>query len=108
MVVVVDGNQVAKLQVTSSGGSLAGNTLHSAAITEEGVGVVVNKVVAGLVEDGGSVGLADGETDGVGETLAKRTSGDLNAGGVVRLGVARSDGVDLLWKVNWLMMIGAN
>jgi hypothetical protein len=95
VVVVVEGDQVAELEVTGSGGSLGGNTLHGAAITEEAVGVVVDKLVAGLVEGGSSLALGHGETDGVGETLAEGTSGDLNAGGVVGLGVTRGLGVDL-------------
>ena len=96
VVVVVDHDEVTELQVTSSTGGLTGNTLHCATITEEAVGVVVNQVVVWLVEDGGSVGLGDSETDGVGETLTKRTSGDLNAWCVVRFWVTRCDAVDLL------------
>ena len=98
MVVIVDGNQVAKLEVTSHRGSLAGNTLHSAAITEEHVGVVVEKLEAGLVEDTAGVSLSHCETNSVGETLAKRTSSDLNTGGVVSLGVTGGDAVELLLK----------
>jgi hypothetical protein len=95
VVVVVEGDQVAELEVTGSGGSLRGNTLHGAAITEEAVGVVVDKLIAGLVEGGSGLTLSHGETNGVGETLAERTSGDLNAGGVVGLRVTRSLAVDL-------------
>ena len=98
MVVIVDGNEVSELQVTGSGGSLAGNTLHSATITEEHVDVVVDQLVAGLVEDGGGVLLSNGETDGIGETLTKRASGDLDTGGVVGLGVTGCDAVDLLQR----------
>jgi hypothetical protein len=96
VVVIVDGNEVSELQVTGSGGGLAGNTLHSATITEEHVHVVVDQLVAGLVEDGGGVLLGDSETDGIGETLTERASGDLDTGGVVGLGVTGSDAVDLL------------
>lgn len=96
-VVIPDGNEVAKLEVTSQRASLGGNTLHQATITKEAVCVVVNKVVAGLVEDGSSVSLSNGKTNGVGDTLAKRTSGDLNAGGVVGLGVTGGDAVDTLF-----------
>ena len=96
MVVVVDGNQVAQLQVTGGRGCLASNTLHSAAITEEHVCVVVDEVEAGLVEDGCGMRLRNSETDGIGETLTERASGDLNTGGVVGLGVAGCDAVDLL------------
>lgn len=96
VVVVVDGNEVAELQVTSHGGGLGGNTLHGTTITEESVGVVVEEVVAGLVEGGTDLGLGDGETDSVGETLTERTSGDLDTGGVVSLGVTGGDAVELL------------
>lgn len=96
VVVIVDGNEVVELQVTGGGGSLAGNTLHSTSITEEDVGVVVDQVVSGLVEDSSGVLLSNGQTDSVGETLTQRTSGDLDTRGVVRLGVTGSDAVNLL------------
>jgi hypothetical protein len=97
VVVIVDGNEVSELQVTGSGSSLAGNTLHSAAITEEHVDVVVDQLVAGLVEDGGGVLLSNGKTNGVGETLTERASRDFDTGGVVGLGVTGCDAVNLLW-----------
>lgn len=99
VVVIVDHDEVAELQMTSHRSSLRGNTLHSAAITEEGVCVVVEQLVAGLVENSGGVPLSNGKTDSVGETLTKRSSGDLNTGGVVGLGVTRSDRVDLLRRL---------
>ena len=96
VVVIVDGNQVAKLQVASSGCSFACNTLHSAAIAEEHVGVVVDQLVTRLVEDSCSVRLPNSETDGIGETLAKRASRDFDTGSVVGFWVTGSDAVDLL------------
>lgn len=96
VVVIVDGNEVSELQVTSHGCSLAGNTLHSTTITEEHVSVVVDQIEARLVEDSTGVRLSHGETDGIGETLAKRTSGHLNTRGIVSLGMTRCDAVDLL------------
>jgi hypothetical protein len=96
VVVVVDHDEVAELQVTSHRCSLGGDTLHSAAITEEGVCVVVEQLVAGLVEDSGRVPLSNGKTDSVGKTLAEGTSGDLDTGGVMGLRVTRSDRVNLL------------
>lgn len=82
--------------MTGHGSSLAGNTLHSTTITEVHVGVVVEEVIAGLVEGGSSLSLGNGQTDGVGETLTERTGGDLNTGGVVSLGVTGGDAVELL------------
>jgi hypothetical protein len=94
VVVIIDGDEVAELQVTGSGGGLGGNTLHGATITEEGVGVVVDEVETGLVEGTSSLGLGHGKTNSVGETLTKRTSGDLNSGGVVSLGVTGGNAVN--------------
>lgn len=96
MVVIVNGNQVAELQMASHRSSLAGNSLHSASIAEEGICEVVNQIETGLVESSGGVFLCNGETDGIGETLAERTSGDLDTGGVVGFGVTGSDAADLL------------
>jgi hypothetical protein len=96
VVVIVDHDEVAELQVAGHGCGLGGDTLHSTAVTEEGVCVVVEQLVAGLVEDGGRVPLSNGKTDSVGKALAEGTSGDLDTGGVVGLRVTRSDRVNLL------------
>lgn len=82
--------------MASQASGFAGNALHGAAITEKGVGVVVDQIVAGLVVDSSGVGLGDGQTNCVGETLTQRTRGDLDTGGVVGLGVTRGDTTDLL------------
>lgn len=95
MVVVVDGDEVAELQVTSHTRGLARHTLHSAAITEEHKSVVVNEVEAVLVELSSAMCLSNSKSDSVCETLAQRTSRDLNTGGVVSLRVTRGDTVDL-------------
>lgn len=83
VVVIVDGNQLAQLQVTGLGSSLGGDTLHSTSITEVGVGEVVEELKIGLVEAGSVVSFSHGETDSVGEALAERAGGDLNSGGVM-------------------------
>lgn len=105
MVVIVNGNQVAELQVTSHGGGLAGNTLHSTAITEEAVCVVVDEVIARLVEHGAGVSLSHGQTNSVGETLTQRTSGDLNTRGFVSLGVTGSDATKLLGRISKALVL---
>ena len=94
MVVIVDTDEIAKLQVTSSGSGLAGNALHSATITEEEECVVVDQLEAGLVVYGSGVCLGNSKTNSVGETLTKRTGGHLDAGCVVRLRVTRCDAVN--------------
>ena len=82
--------------MTSQTGSLASNTLHSTTVTEEDVGVVVDEVVARLVEGSSSLGLSNGKTNGVGETLTQGTSGYLNTRSVVRFGVTRGDAAHAL------------
>lgn len=96
VVVIVDADEVAKLEVAGEGRGLAGDTLHQAAVAEEAVCVVVDNVESGLVENSAGVSLGHGETNGVADTLAEGASGDLNAGSVVRLGVARGDAVQCL------------
>jgi hypothetical protein len=96
MVVVIDSDQVAELQVAGSGCGLTSNALHSAAIAEEHERVVVDQLEVGLVEDGRCMRLRNSETDCIGETLAERASRDFNTGGIVRLWVARCDAIDLL------------
>lgn len=81
--------------MTSHRGSLRGNTLHSTAIAEEHISVVVDQIKAILVELCRSMCLCNGKTDSVGESLTERASGDFNAGCVVGFWVARCDGVDL-------------
>lgn len=100
MVVIVDGDQVAQLEMAGGRSSLASNTLHCTAITKEDIGVVIDQVVTRLVENTSGVGLRDGKTDCIGEALSKRTSCDLNTRGVVGLRVARSDAVNLLSGVS--------
>jgi hypothetical protein len=96
MVVIIDGNQVAQLKVTSERAGLAGHTLHQAAISEEAVCVVVDQVKAGLVEAGSSMCLGKGETDSIADTLTQRARRNLNTRSIMSFGVTRSDAVDLL------------
>jgi hypothetical protein len=96
MVVVPDSNEVAELEVTGQGASLARHTLHQAPIAKEAVCVVVDQVETGLVESSRGVSLGDGKANGVGDTLAQGAGSNLNTGGVMSLGVARSYAVDVL------------
>lgn len=59
------------------------------------IGVVVDKVKAILVVQGGNVRLGDTEADSVREALTKGTSGDLDTIGVSSLGVTRGQGAEL-------------
>ena len=95
MVVVVDGNQIAELQVTSQGSRLAGNTFHRATISKEAEGVVGDQIETWLVEHASSMCLSNSKTDGISETLSERAGGHLNAWCIVRLRMAGRYAVDL-------------
>ena len=98
MVVIVDHDQVAELEVTSGAGCLACNTLHSTTISEEAVGVVVDQVIAGLVEYSTSMSLSNCETNSIGEALAQRACRDFDTFSIMCFRVSRRDAVNLLQR----------
>jgi hypothetical protein len=57
MVIIINHDEVAQLQVTSSTSCFTGNALHSAAISEKGKGMVVDDFEPRLVELGCGVSL---------------------------------------------------
>lgn len=95
VVVIVEGDEVSELEVTSERSGLGRDTLLQATVTGEHVCVVGEEGEAVLVEGGSKVSLGDGETDRVGETLTKGTSGDLDTLGVTVFGVTWGLGVEL-------------
>jgi hypothetical protein len=84
------------LQVTGGTGGFTGNTLHSAPITKEAIGVVADEIIARLIEDGSSVRLSNGKTNCICETLSKRASCDFNTFGIMTFRMTRCDATDLL------------
>jgi hypothetical protein len=95
MVIVVDADEISQLQMASHASGLASNTLHSAAITKEAVGMVVDNVETVLVINSSGVCLSNGKTDGISKTLAEWTGGDFDTGCVVGFRMARCDAVYL-------------
>ena len=95
VVVVVEGGQLAQTQGTGQGAGLVGDALHQAAVAQKGIGVVVDDVVAGLVELGGQGLFGDGHADGVGDALAQGTGGGLHARRIAVFGVSGGLGVQL-------------
>ena len=89
VVVVVERDQLAQPEVAGEAGGLGGDALLEVAIGAEGVGPVVDDLVAGPVELGGQPALGDGHAHRVGEALAQRAGGGLDARGHAELGVAR-------------------
>lgn len=78
MVVIIDHDKVAQLQVARCTGCFACNTFHSAPITEESKCVVIDQLITRLIEYCGGMSLRNGKTNGIGKPLSERTSGDLD------------------------------
>lgn len=83
MVVIVDADKLAKLQMTSKRSSFGSNAFHGAPVTKEAESIVVDKLISGLVENGSGMCLSNGNADSIRETLTKRASGDLNTRGIM-------------------------
>ena len=70
MIIIVDHDEIAKLQVASSTGSFTGNAFHSTTISKKRECMVIDQLEAWLVELGSRVGLCNGKAYGVCKTLA--------------------------------------
>lgn len=83
VVVVIDHNEAAQTKVAGNGGGLRGDALLQAPVTHKDISVVVEELIAGLVEAGSKVGLGNGKTNRVGDALTEGARGHLNTGKVV-------------------------
>lgn len=72
-VVIVERNQFTQLQRTRQRANFVGDAFHHAAVTHEGVGVVVDNVVARTVKLRRQRFFCNRHTDCVGNTLTQRT-----------------------------------
>ena len=100
VVVIIDGNQVPKSQVTSQAGSFTSHAFHSTAISKEAICVIVDEVKTRLVEDRSGMLLGNRKADCVSEPLTKRPGCDFDTWCVVGFGVSGGDAVDLLMPVS--------
>ncbi len=89
VVVVVEIDELAQLEVAGQTGGLAGDALHQIPVPADGVDVMVHHVEAGAVVALGQPALGHGHAHARGEALAQRTRGGLDAGGVAIFGMAR-------------------
>lgn len=96
MVIIIDHDKVAQLQVTRCTGCFACNTFLSTSITEESKCMVVDQLISRFVKYCGGVSLRDGKSNSVGETLAERTSGDLDTRDLMCFWVTGGFAVDML------------
>lgn len=96
MIIIIDHDEIAQLQVTSGTGSLAGHTFHSTAVTKEAICVVVDQIESRLIEIGSSLCLSYSQTHGIRKTLAEWTSSDLDTWSILAFWVAWCNAVDRL------------
>ena len=94
-VVVIEHDQLAKAQCTSQGRHLVGNTFHQAAIAQEGVGVVINNIMARAIELLRQGFLCQRKADRIGNTLPERPRSGFNTRRVAVFRMARGFGVQL-------------
>ena len=78
-VVVVERNELPEAQRARQCERLVRDALHHATVTKEGVGVVIDDLVARLVEFSGEKALGDRHTHGIGDALAERSGGGFYA-----------------------------
>ena len=95
VVLVVEIDQLAETEMPGDGGGFHGDAFHDVTIGDDGVGVVVDHLVAGAVVGGGQEMLGDGHADGVAEPLPQRSGGDFDAGSKPVFRVARRDRAEL-------------
>ena len=93
MVIIVDHDEIPKLQMASSAGSFTGNTLHSATISKECEGMVVDELEAWFVELGSCMCLGNCKTNGVCKTLTEGSSSNFDTGCILSFGVTRCDAI---------------
>ena len=95
VVAVVQEYELAELLGACKGARLIAYALLKAAVTAEHIGVVVDYVIAGLVEKGGKVSFRNRHADGVGNALAEGTGGGLYAVRPAVFGVSGRSGAEL-------------
>ena len=98
MIIVVYHDKVAQLQVTGGTCCFASNALHSAAVTENAVRMIVDNLKARFVEVGSGLCLSYCQTNGIGKPLSQWASRDLDSWCILSFGVARCDAIDSLNK----------
>ena len=96
MVIVINHNEISKLQVTCCTCCFTSYSLHCTSITEKAISMVIDKLKASFVEYGCCVGLGNRKTDCIREALAERPSGDFYAFCIKNFRMAGRDAINRL------------
>ncbi len=89
VVVVVQADQLAELEMAGQRGRFAGHALHQVAVADDRPGAMVDHRMAVAVVARRQVRLADRHADRVRQALAERAGGDFDARRVAVLGMSR-------------------
>ena len=88
VVVIVQIDKLAQLQMTGQGGGLRGHALHQVSVAHDGIGEVVHNGMSRTVEGSRQIAFSQRHSHPVAETLPQRAGGSFHAGGQAVLGVA--------------------
>ena len=102
VVVVPNPTEVIEAEMACQRGSFGRDAFHHAAVTADGVDVVVEDVEARFVVSVGEPFLGDGHADTGGDALAERAGRGLDAGNPMVLRMARGLAVELTKSANIL------
>ncbi len=94
-VVVIEHNQLAKIQSAGQRAHFMRDTFHQATITRKHVGKVIDDFEIFAVELCGQRALGNRHAHAIGEALAKRACGGFNSRRVTKFGMAGGTGVKL-------------
>ncbi len=94
-VIVIQHDQLGQLERAGQRAHLVRDAFHQAAVAGEGVGVVVDDGVAGLVEFSGQQRFGQRHAHGIAQALAQRAGGRFHARGDAHFGVTRRLGMQL-------------
>src|SRR5690606_23835002 len=95
MIVVVEVDNISKLQVTCQGSRFGSNPFHQIAVAADSVYLVVEQIEARLIIVRRQVFLGDGKPNAVSKALAKRAGSNVYAGSQSVLRMAGSFTVQL-------------
>src|SRR5581483_9956658 len=88
VILVVEEDQLAELQMAGKGGRFLADAFHEVAVAADTVGKVVHDGMARSIEAGSEPGLRDGQTDSISKTLAERPCSYFYAYRMPALGMA--------------------
>ncbi|MCY1297160.1 hypothetical protein D9M70_465890 [compost metagenome] len=94
-VVIVEADELAKLQGASQRAGLVGDALHQATVAQKGIGVVIDNGVLGAVEASRQGALGNGHPDRIGQPLPQGTCSRFHTWGNAIFGMPRSLGMQL-------------